>query len=163
RSRSRASPGVTASPARAIAPASQRAVLRRNYATRASFIHADGRLRDEREGGEYMRKAALIAVGAFIALATAAVAMAAVFTASGISTTTATLNTTQATDVRTRTCTGGDNKTFTVTDARYTGAADFTNPGSEFDGPLTIRARTVVDTATKLGVVQGSFKVNDSD
>ena len=110
-----------------------------------------------------MRKAALIAAGALTALTAAAVAIAGGFTASGVSATTATLNTTQATDVKTRTCTGGDNKTFTVTDARYTGSADFTNPGSEFDGPLTIRARTVVDTASKLGVVQGTFKVNDSD
>ena len=113
-----------------------------------------------------MPKPVLIAAGAAAALATAAVAVAATFTASGITNTTATLNTTTATDVKTRTCTGGDGKAFTITDARYAGTADFTNPGlpgNEFDGPLTVHARTTVDSATHLGVVDGSFKVNDGD
>lgn len=110
-----------------------------------------------------MRKTVLIGLGAVGALVAAAVGAAAVFTAGGVTATTATLNTTQAGDVKTRTCTGADEKTFTVTDGRYTGVADFTNPGSEFDGPITVRARTIVDTASKLGVVTGTFRIKDDD
>jgi hypothetical protein len=108
-----------------------------------------------------MRKTVLIALGAAIALVSAAVAMAAVYTASGVSATTATLATTQATDVKTRTCTGGDGKTFTITSGRYTGTADFTNPATDLDGPLTISARTTVESGSKLGYVEGSFRVKD--
>jgi hypothetical protein len=128
-------------------------------------LTTDSKSKIEKEGN-FMRKPVLIAAGAAAALATAAVAVAATFTAGGITNTAATLNTTTATDVKTRTCTGGDGKAFTITDARYTGTADFTNPGlpgNEFDGPLAVHARTTVDSATHLGVVDGSFKVNDGD
>ena len=98
-----------------------------------------------------------------MALVAAAAAVAAVFTASGISTTTATLTTAQAGDVKTRTCTGEDGKSFTITDARFTGTADFTNPATELDGPLTLTARSTVDNGSHLGFVQGSFRVKDDD
>ena len=49
--------------------------------------------------------------------------MSPIFTASGITQTTATLNTTTATDVKTRSCTGGDGKVFTIT-ARNVSAAN---------------------------------------
>jgi hypothetical protein len=110
-----------------------------------------------------MRKTVLIALGAAIALVSTAVAVAAVYTASGVGTTAATLATTQATNVSTRSCTGGDGKAFTVTQGRYTGTANFTNPATEFDGPLTISARTVVEGGSKLGYVEGSFRVRDDD
>jgi hypothetical protein len=109
-----------------------------------------------------MRKRLLIAIGATAALVAAATAYAA-FTASGISTTAATLTTATASDVRTRQCTGGDGKAFTITDAKFTGTADFTNPAADLDGPLSLRAKTWVDDASKLGVVEGSFKVRDDD
>jgi hypothetical protein len=108
-----------------------------------------------------MRKTFLIGIGATAALVAAAAAMAAVFTATGVSTTTATLTSTQATDVRTRTCTGADNKTFMVTDGRYAGVATFTDSATALNGPLSIRARTTVDKASSLGYVEGSFSVKD--
>jgi hypothetical protein len=110
-----------------------------------------------------MRKAILIALGSAVALVAAAGAMAALFTASGVSATTATLSTSQAVDVKTRTCTGADGKSFAVTSGRYTGAADFTNPATELDGPLTLKVHTTVDTGSHLGYVEGSFRVKDDD
>ena len=110
-----------------------------------------------------MRKRLVIALGATVALVAAATAVAAVFTASGISTTTATLTTAAAEGVKSRTCTGGDGKSFTITDARFTGTADFANPATELDGPLTLYARSTVENGSHLGVVQGSFKVKDDD
>ena len=110
-----------------------------------------------------MRKRLLIALGATVALVTAAAATAAVFTASGISATTATLTTAQAGTIKTRTCTGDDGKSFTTTEARFTGTADFTNPASDLDGPLTVFIHSTVDNGSHLGVVQGSFRVKDDD
>lgn len=110
-----------------------------------------------------MRTKLLIALGTVVALVAAATAVAAVFTASGISTTTATLTTAQAGTLKTRTCTGGDGKSFTITDARFTGTADFINPATDLDGPLTVFVRSTVDNGSHLGVVQGSFKVKDDD
>ncbi len=110
-----------------------------------------------------MRRTLVISIGAAVALVSAAVAMAAVFTAAGVSSTTATLTTTAATTVKTRQCTGADGKAFEITNGRYTGTADFTNPATDLDGPLTISARTTYDTAAKLGYVEGSFRVKDSD
>ena len=80
-----------------------------------------------------------------------------------MSTTTATFSTDKATDVRTRTCTGADGKEFKITNGRYTGQADFANPATDLDGPLTINARTVVSTADDLGYVTGSFRIKDDD
>ena len=93
---------------------------------------------------------------------TAAAAVAAL-AASGVSATTATFSTDKATDVRTRTCTGADGKEFKITNGRYTGQADFANPATDLDGPLTINARTVVGTADDLGYVTGSFRIKDDD
>jgi hypothetical protein len=109
-----------------------------------------------------MRKRLLIALGAAVALVAAATAYAA-FTASGISTTTATFTTTTASDVKTRQCTGGDGKAFTLTDARFTGAADFTNPAADLDGPASFHIKTTVDDASHLGIVEGDVKVKDAD
>jgi hypothetical protein len=129
-------------------------------------LTTDSKSTIEKEGN-FMRKPILIAAGAAAALATAAVAVAATFTAGGITTTSATtFKATQPTDVKTRTCTGGDGKQFTITDARYTGTAVFTNPGAPnnvFDGPLAIHARTTVDMSSHLGVVEGDFKINNGD
>ncbi len=109
-----------------------------------------------------MRRTLIIALGAVAALMTAAAAVAAL-AASGVSATTATFSTDKATDVRTRTCTGADGKEFKITNGRYTGQADFANPATDLDGPLTINARTVVGTADDLGYVTGSFRIKDDD
>jgi hypothetical protein len=110
-----------------------------------------------------MRKRLLIALGATVALVAAATAYAA-FTASGIATTTGTFATATASDVKTRQCTGGDGKAFTITDAKFTGTATIGNPAIvELSGPATFRIRTTVDDASHLGVVDGSVKVKDDD
>ena len=111
-----------------------------------------------------MRTKLIIALGAAIAAVTASVAMAAVFTAAGVSATTATFSADKVSEMKARTCTGADNKAFTITNGRYTGVADFTNPATnEFDGPLTISARTTYSTTDGLGYVEGSFRVRDND
>ena len=114
-----------------------------------------------------MRKTLIIALGAAVALVSAAVAMAAVFTASGVSATTATFSTDKVDHMKSRSCTGGDGKAFTLTKGRYTGPlADFTNPGgpgNELDGPVSIDAHTTYSTTDGLGYVDGSFRVKDDD
>ena len=55
-----------------------------------------------------------------------------------------------------RTCTGGDG-TYTMTKATYTGAA--TSDDTRLNGTLTVKARTVYNTTTNLGVVDGKFRV----
>src|SRR4051794_31096076 len=108
-----------------------------------------------------MRKTILIALGAAVALVTAAAAFAA-FSASGVSATTATFSTTKVEHLRTGSCTGADSKAFTVTSGHYTGTADFANPAADFDGPLTIDARTVYSTTDGLGWAEAPFKVPKS-
>ena len=107
-----------------------------------------------------MRKTILIALGAAVALVTAAAAFAA-FTASGVSATTASFSTTKVEHLRTASCTGADSKAWTVTSGHYTGTADFANPATDFDGPLVIDARTTYSTTDGLGWVEGSFKVRN--
>ncbi len=107
-----------------------------------------------------MRKTLVIAVAAAVALATAAIAMAAVFTASGVSATTATFATDKV-KLRSASCTGADGKAFTITHGRYTGTATFADPAAELSGALTIEARTTYSTTDGLGYVTGSFRVRD--
>ena len=110
-----------------------------------------------------MRKTLCIALGAAVALVTAAVALAAVFTAAGVSATTATFSTDKvAPTLHDRTCTGADGKAFTLTNGHYTGAADFTHAGH---ATSTARSRstpqTTYSTTDGLGYVEGSFRVKD--
>ena len=67
-----------------------------------------------------MRKI-IVAIVAAAALVTAAVAMAAVYTASGVSATTAGFSTDKV-KVRSASCTGGDGRAFTITQGHYTAA-----------------------------------------
>jgi hypothetical protein len=108
-----------------------------------------------------MRKTLMLALGAALALAAAGAALAMVFTASGVSATTAGFATDKVTELKARTCTGADGKTFTVTNGHYTGTADFTNPATDLDGPLTINAHTTYSVTDGLGYVEGSFRVRD--
>ena len=110
-----------------------------------------------------MRRTLIIALGTAVALATAAVAVAAVFTAAGVSSTSATFAAAKV-NSETRTCTGvADGKSFQITNGRYTGTADFTNPATDLDGALTIHARTTYSTTDRLGYVDGSFRIKDGD
>ena len=108
-----------------------------------------------------MRKTIMLAVVGAVALMTAAIAVAAVYTASGVSTTTATFATDKVSPVRSASCTGTDGKAFTITHGRYTGTATFTAPAGELSGPLTIDARTTYSTTDGLGYVSGSFRVRE--
>ncbi len=108
-----------------------------------------------------MRKTIMIGIVAAVALVTAAIAMAAVYTASGVSATTASFSTDKVSPLRSASCTGADGKAFTITHGHYTGTATFTAPAEELGGPLTIDARTTYSTTDGLGYVEGSFRVRD--
>jgi hypothetical protein len=62
-----------------------------------------------------------------------------------------------ASNATTRTCTTADNKTLTVTDAKYTGTA---TGSPDLTGGLTLRLRSVVNTTDKIGTVSGSFRID---
>jgi hypothetical protein len=57
----------------------------------------------------------------------------------------------------TRTCTTTDGKTIVVTDGRYTGAS---SGDPDLTGPITLRARSVINTTDNVGVVNGSFRID---
>ena len=59
-------------------------------------------------------------------------------------------------DLMTDTCTGADG-TYTRTRATYTGTA--TSTDARLNGPMTVRATTVYNADTKLGVAGGHFRV----
>ena len=62
------------------------------------------------------------------------------------------------TSTSSRTCTTTDGKTIVVTDGRYTGVATSTN--SELAGPITLRARSVVNTTDNVGTVEGRLSID---
>jgi hypothetical protein len=70
----------------------------------------------------------------------------------------ATFSATQ-TKTSTRTCTTSDNRTIVVTDGTYTGTAA---GDATLAGAMTIRARSVVDTTNKVGLVTGQFGIDTS-
>ena len=107
-----------------------------------------------------MRKSLIVAIAAAVALVTSAVALAVVYTASGVGAATATFSTDKVA-LRTASCTGTDGKAFTITRGRYTGVATFVAPAGELSGPLTIDAHTTYSTTDGLGYVEGSFRVHD--
>jgi len=57
----------------------------------------------------------------------------------------------------TRTCTTTDGKTIVVTDGKYTGAAA---GDPDLTGPITLRARSTVNTTDGVGVVDGRLKID---
>ncbi len=88
-----------------------------------------------------------IAVANGIEGAKSAKSVAGTFTASAGSTTS-------------RTCTTTDGKTIVITDGKYTGAAA---GDPDLTGPITLRARSVVNTTDKVGVVDGRFSIDVAD
>jgi hypothetical protein len=63
------------------------------------------------------------------------------------------------TSTSTRTCTTTDGKTIVVADGKYTGlAAGGVN--SELTGPITLRARSVINTTDGVGTVVGRFTID---
>ena len=107
-----------------------------------------------------MRRPIIIAAAAAAALATAGLALATLST-SGVSATTATFAAAKE-RAETRTCTG-DNDKYEITNGRYSGKVDFADPNSDLDGPITIQARTVLNTTDGVGYIQGSFRTKDED
>jgi hypothetical protein len=56
-----------------------------------------------------------------------------------------------------RTCTTDDGKTVVVTDGKYTGAA---SGDPDLTGTITLRARSIVNTTDKVGLVTGSLRID---
>ncbi len=59
--------------------------------------------------------------------------------------------------VSTRTCTTTDGKSLSISDARYTGAA---SGDPDLTGPITLRARSVINTTDGVGVVDGWIRID---
>jgi hypothetical protein len=57
----------------------------------------------------------------------------------------------------TRTCTTTDGKTLVVTDGKYTGTA---TGDPDLTGPITLRARSVINTTDNVGIVTGGFGID---
>jgi hypothetical protein len=72
---------------------------------------------------------------------------------------TATFSTATVSNLETSTCTGADG-TYMQTKATYTG--DSTSADPRLAGTLTIRAKTVYNTTTNLGYVEGVFRVESA-
>jgi hypothetical protein len=98
--------------------------------------------------------AALAASAAVLALA--GIALAHTKGPSSTQAVSAEFSTDAVSNVKTDTCTGADG-TYTQTRATYTGTA--TSDDARLNGTLTIRARSVYNTTTNLGHVEGAFRV----
>jgi hypothetical protein len=61
------------------------------------------------------------------------------------------------TSTASRTCTTTDGKTIVVTDGKYTGVAA---GDPDLTGPITLRARSVVNTTDNIGTVEGRFSID---
>ena len=59
----------------------------------------------------------------------------------------------------TRTCTTTDGKTIVVTDGKYTGVAA---GDADLAGPITLRARSVINTTDNVGTVDGRLSIDAS-
>jgi hypothetical protein len=73
--------------------------------------------------------------------------------------TSATFIATTVADSRSDTCTGADG-TYARTRATYSGTA--TSTDARLNGPMTVRATTLYNATTNLGVVSGRFRVGDT-
>jgi hypothetical protein len=72
----------------------------------------------------------------------------------------ATFDAATVTNLHSGTCTGADG-TYTRTKATYTGTSLSTD--ARLDGTLTVKALTLYNSTTGLGVVQGRFRVDNAD
>lgn len=62
---------------------------------------------------------------------------------------------------KTRSCTTTDGKTLVATEGVYAGAATGTTAGdADFTGPITVRARSLINTTDGIGVVSGTFRID---
>ena len=67
-----------------------------------------------------------------------------------------TFSATQA-NVSTRSCTTSDGKSLSITLAKYTGTS---SGDPDLTGPITIRARSVINTTDNVGVVEGALRID---
>lgn len=102
------------------------------------------------------RKPLAALAAALSVLAVAGIAFAHGGGPSSIQATSATFGADTVSDVHSSSCTGADG-TYVRTRAKYTGAATSTDP--RLNGTLEVRASTVYNTTTNLGVVDGRFRV----
>jgi hypothetical protein len=89
-------------------------------------------------------------------LAVAGIAFAHGGAPSSIQSTSATFDAGTVSDLKSDSCTGADG-TYVRTRAKYTGTA--TSSDARLNGPLVVRASTVYNTTTNLGVVDGRYRV----
>jgi hypothetical protein len=61
------------------------------------------------------------------------------------------------TSTSSKTCTTTDGKTIVVTDGKYTGVAA---GDADLTGPITLRARSVINTTDNVGTVDGRFSID---
>jgi hypothetical protein len=99
-----------------------------------------------------------LAAVACVALALAGIAIAKVAKSGDVSAASATFNATTVTNIVVKTCSvqGGD--TYAFTRAIYTGTAVSTD--ARLNGPVTVKAVSILDQTTGVGAVVGDFKVD---
>jgi hypothetical protein len=106
------------------------------------------------------RKPLAALAAALSVLALAGIAFAHGGSPSSFQATSATFTAGAAGAAKSSSCTGADG-TYVRTRARYTGTS--TSSDARLDGALEVRASTVYNMTTKLGVVTGSFRVKTAD
>ena len=100
---------------------------------------------------------AALALLASAALAGAGIAAASQRRSQSTQAATATFTATSLSHASSKTCTAGDGS-YRETTATYSGSA--TSPDARLNGPLAIRAHSIVDTTSGLGWVEGSYRVH---
>lgn len=108
-----------------------------------------------------MKRTLVGATAAAAALVTAGIAVAhGVDGGKSVKSVSGTFTATTASHVTTRTCTTADGKTVVTSDGTYTGTAA---GDADLAGPITVRARSTINTTDNVGVVTGSLKIDLSD
>ncbi len=110
-----------------------------------------------------MRNKKLLAVAALlcVALATAGIAIAKA-KSGAVTGASATFNATTVANEVQKTCTvSGSSDTYQFTRGTYTGTA--ASSDARLNGPITIKALSLVDTTTGIGGLVGAYRVNGSD
>jgi hypothetical protein len=102
------------------------------------------------------RKSLAACAAALSVLALAGIAFAHGGSASSIQATSATFMATTVADTKSDSCTGTDG-TYTRTRAKYTGTA--TSTDARLSGAMELRATTVYNATTMLGVVDGKYRI----
>lgn len=106
------------------------------------------------------RKPLAVLAASVSALAVAGLALAHGGGPGSVQAASATFDAATVTDLHSGTCTGADG-TYTRTKATYTGNS--VSSDARLNGTLTVKARTLYNSTTGLGVVQGRFRVDNAD